>query len=101
MPVKIKWICDNEQALISLYRSEEEIQIEQLPEPILENSLEKEYIDPEEGLYFYMLKSIYNNEIFFSKQILSKIDVVGEFIFNLNEVYSPPLGNNIIFRGIV
>lgn len=100
MSVKIRWICDNSEALVSLYKSEQEIQIDNLPEPLLEDSLEKEFIDPDEGLYFYILKSIYNDEIYFSKQILSKIDVVGEFIFDLNEKYIPPDGGNVNFIGI-
>lgn len=100
MSVQIKWILDNDEAIISVYRSETEIDKENLPEPLATNITNKQYLDPENGTFYYLLKSEFQDEIFFSKQILSKIDVVGEFIFDLNEHYTPPSGTSINFLGM-
>lgn len=100
MSVKIRWILDNEEASVSIYKSEVELDKENLPEPLITGLKEKQYIDLEDGTFYYILKSEFQDEIFFSKQILSKVDVIGEFIFNLNEDYRAPSGNNVNFLGV-
>ena len=99
MPIRITWICDNEDALISLYKSESEFDLKDLPEP-LATKLIDEYIDNEDKIAsYYLVTSEYDGETFYSSQVSSETLLSGVFIFDLNASYTSPLGNNVTFIG--
>jgi len=100
MPIRITWICDNEDALLSLYKSESEFDLKDLPEP-LATDLVSEYIDNEDKVAsYYLVTSEYEGEIFYSDQVSSETLIPGIFIFDLNASYRPPLGNIVNFIGM-
>lgn len=99
MPIRITWICDNEDALISLYKSESEFDLKDLPEPLATNLID-EYVDNEDKVAaYYLVTSEYEGETFYSSQVSSETLLSGVFIFDLNASYTAPLGNNVNFIG--
>lgn len=100
MPIRITWICDNEDALISLYKSESELDLKDLPEPLATNLI-NEYIDNEDKVAsYYLVTSEYEGETFYSSQVSSESLLSGVFIFDLTQNYTPPQGNSVDFLGM-
>ena len=99
MTVKISWECDNEDALISLYKSESEFDLKDLPEPLATNLI-NEYVDYEDKVSaYYLVTSEFENEVFYSSQITTEELLPGIFIFDLNSSYKTPIANSVDFVG--
>lgn len=98
MAIKLTWICDNENALISLYKSEVAFDFLDLPDPIATHLIDT-YIDNEEKARYYLVSSLFEDKISYSDQVSSENILSGIFILGLDPNYVAPEGGEVIFIG--
>ena len=100
MAIRLTWICDNPDAYLTLYKSEEPLNTKDLPIP-LATDVAFEYIDEDDKeISYYLVSSEFDGKIFYSEQVSSESIIAGVFVFDLTQSYTPPNGNIVNFLGM-
>lgn len=98
--IKLTWHSDIQDNLYSVFKSETTLDLNNLPEPVVQNITELVYIDLEvipDTIYFYRVMSKYNNKEYFSEEVIASITPPTLFVFNNNENYTSPSGISVNF----
>lgn len=98
MSIRISWLCYNADAIFTIYRSEEPMIQDELPDPLVsEISGTTTYLDETSDEFYYIVKSEYDDKTYYSGQVKTIKDIPGHFVVDINYNYIPSYGGAVNF----
>lgn len=91
--IKLNWDCDVTSASYAVYRSDNYLDPNNLPNPLVNSLTEKTFIDTNvvvDNIYNYRIASTFEGKVYLSDNMIASITSQNLFIFDPNENYSPP-----------
>lgn len=98
MSIRISWLCYNSDAIFTIYRSVNPMEVDTLQDPLVSDiSGTTTYIDETSDEFYYLVKSEYDDKVFYSGQVKTIKDIPGHFVVDINYNYIPSYGGAVNF----
>ena len=91
--IKLTWDCDVNASSYTVYKSEQYIDPNNLPNPLVNNLTQKTFTDTNvvvDIIYHYRVASYFEGNSYLSEGMIASISSQNLFIFDPNENSSPP-----------
>ena len=96
--MKLLWDCDGQVSPFTIYRSGVVFDKDTLPDPLVSDiSGTTTYIDETSDEFYYLVKSEYDDKVFYSGQVKTIKDIPGHFVVDINYNYIPSYGGAVNF----